>query len=666
MSNVNIRRAVENIKTGTNIYTPIVETVVNAIQAITAAKETQGKIQILVQRSSQSEIDGLPEIIGFRIKDNGIGFDDRNLLSFDTLYSDNKIEEGGKGFGRFTCLKYFDNVHVDSVFKGEDGFIHRTFSMGKDTDIIVNQKEEQTDRNIAGSEIHLQRIKQGKFPDKKLTTIAKVLVEKLLPYFITKDYVCPEIIISDDFNSDPITLNSYVENSKYKNISELPVANAKFTLGSGPNKHDFEVRLFKFYSPKSQRSKISLVADKREATETSIQTYIPEFAEEFYEKAVENENGPEKNFIIKAYVFSTYLDDRVSYERGGFSFNKEKNMLDAVSQEEIEEQASKIAGVAMNEDISRRQEKKLGRIQEYVENQAPWHRNIIGMVDFSSMPMHPTNAEIEERLQRVKFEEEIAAKKEVQSILEGTTTANLSEKINEIVGKIKTTSQNDLIHYVSMRRSVIDLFKRSLELTADGKYSTEGDVHDIIFPRKTNTDSLPFEEHNLWILDERLNFAQFVSSEEPLDGGKTERTDVLVFNNRVLFRGENEASNPITIFEFKRPGRDDFVNPSSTEDPIDQIIRYTNSIKDGRYKTPQGRSILVNDTTPFYGYAVCDLTAKVKTWLHREKNFKPMPDGLGWFQWYENINLYVEVLSWDKLLKDSEMRNRIFFHHLGI
>jgi len=38
-----------------------------------------------------------------------------------------------------------------------------------------------------------------------------------------------------------------------------------------------------------------------------------------------------------------------------------------------------------------------------------------------------------------------------------------------------------------------------------------------------------------------------------------------------------------------------------------------------------------------------------------------MLDRLGWFQWRENINLYREVLSWDKVLKDAEMRNKMFF-----
>jgi hypothetical protein len=63
---------------------------------------------------------------------------------------------------------------------------------------------------------------------------------------------------------------------------------------------------------------------------------------------------------------------------------------------------------------------------------------------------------------------------------------------------------------------------------------------------------------------------------------------------------------------------------------------------------------------------VCDLTSKVKQWLHDDKDFKPMPDGLGYFNWRGNINLYIEVLSWTKVLKDADMRNRAFFHKLGI
>jgi hypothetical protein len=216
-----------------------------------------------------------------------------------------------------------------------------------------------------------------------------------------------------------------------------------------------------------------------------------------------------------------------------------------------------------------------------------------------------------------------------------------------------------------MRRCVLDLFEKSLEVGADGKHRSEGDVHDIIIQRKADSDDLDYDAHNLWMLDERLNFASYVTSDKPTSGS-LERTDVTVFNRPVVFRGENEASNPVTIFEFKKPQRDDFANPSSKEDPVQQIVRYVNRIREGKVQTVSGRNIMVSETTPFYGYVVCDLTPKVKRWLEFEKNFTPMPDGLGWFNWVGNIHLYVEVMSWDKLLRDAKMRNKIFFHKLGI
>src|SRR3546814_17606743 len=108
-----------------------------------------------------------------------------------------------------------------------------------------------------------------------------------------------------------------------------------------------------------------------------------------------------------------------------------------------------------------------------------------------------------------------------------------------------------------------------------------------------------------------------------------DRTYITVYTLRVAFRGDNEASHPITIFEFKRPQGDDFADPSSKEDPIQQIVRYVNQIREGKFKTPAGRDILVNNTTPFYGYVVCDLTAKVRKWLELEKQFTTMPDEIG-------------------------------------
>ena len=321
---------------------------------------------------------------------------------------------------------------------------------------------------------------------------------------------------------------------------------------------------------------------------------------------------------------------------------------------------------AVGQEITARRERKAARIEEYVATEAPWHRALSREADFSTLPMKPTSQEIELHLQAAKFQRELETRARVRQILDSENPDALRDHVAEVVASISQTSKNDLIHYVSMRKCVLDLFGKALETDDKGKHRSEGEVHDIIMPRRKDSAALDYEQHNLWILDERLNFTEYVASDLPIDGARTDRSDVTIFNRRIAFRGDNQPSNPITIFEFKKPQRHDFANPSSDDDPVQQIIRYVNQMREGRFKTPKGRDILVSDNTTFYGYVVCDLPKKVAEWLLYEKNFTVMPDAMGYFQWFSNIRLYMEVLSWTKVLADAEMRNKVFFHKLGI
>ena len=637
MSNINVKRAVENIRSGTNFYTPLVETIVNAIQAVEAGAPAKGRVDILVHRFAQQELEGgQPPVESFTVIDNGIGFNDDNRDSFDTLYTDYKIAQGGKGFGRFTCLKYFDDLIIESVFAVGDSRKKRSFRMGKKTDIIVDERVENYPEGEIGSRVTMRTVKDRRFPDKQIKTIARTLVERLLPYFIDADYECPEIGIVEEDGTGRIVLNNFVSNQLAAMIKEIPLKTGEITLGPSEKAQTFSVRVFKLFSPKNQRSKISLVADRREVTDTAIHNYVPEFVEEFFENRTSAGDDQDRNYIVKAYVFGSYLDSNVSLERGGFDFPKEDDLLHPISQGEIEKAAADIARDALGDTITARQEKKRKQVQEYVEASAPWHRTIAEDIDLSSMPYNPSPDEIETVFQREKFNQEIEIRKSVELMLNKTDAGELSDGLPNIINQISKTSRNDLIHYIALRRHVLTLFSRSFELNENQKYSSEGAVHDIIFPRKGDSAATTFEEHNLWIIDERLNFTNFVSSDKPLDGGTTERPDLLVFDRPVLFRGDNEVSNPITVFEFKKPGRDDFVNPSSKEDPVQQIVRYVNNVRKGKFTTPKGRQIQVADNTPFYGYVMCEMTMKVKEWLENEQQFTPMPDGMGWFRWFGN------------------------------
>jgi len=664
MSDVNVSRVVDNIRSNTTVYTPIVESIVNGIEAIDATGRQDGCILVRAIRSGQAELNGaLPEIVGFEIEDNGIGLDSPNRKSFDTLYSDYKNKEGGKGFGRFICLKYFRTVKFDSVFSDEGKLFRRSFKMGRGTEIIEDESLGPSTRSSTGTTVSLDWLKEKQSIDKTLDTIGRLLVEKLLPYFITDGYLCPRIELSEKSGEDRLILNDFFSNQISSDIKEVAYQN-KFSLQNGDKTEDFTVRIFKIFFPRTSRSKMSLVAHKREVTSTPLHQLVPEFLDEFYEKIADTEEGASKNYIVRAYVFGAFLDSHVSLERGSFEFNDGSDVLVSINQGEIEKNAAQIASAAMGADITARKEKKREQVFAYVEDDAPWHYQTVKGLDLSTMPFNPSKEEVEIHLQKEKLKKDIQIKRDVTQILAGGTVSQSQADVRKVVEAISESGKNDLVHYIAMRRNVLSLLEKSLCWDEEGNYQSEGLVHNIIFPQRTDSKKARIEDHNLWLIDERLVFASYVSSD--ININPSDRPDLIIYDKRVMFRGDNEASNPVTIFEFKKPHRDDFANKSSKEDPVQQIIRYVNSIKDGDFLTPEGKKIMVAANTPFYGYVICTLTPKVELWLEREKDFKPMPDKLGWFSWMSNNNLYIEVLSWDKVARDAGLRNKIFFKHLGI
>lgn len=212
MSGINIKRAVENIRSGTTVYTPVIELIVNAIQAIRFVKPTGGVVTVTVLRGGQEDLlDRIAPVDGFVVEDDGVGFDKEHRDSFDTLYSALKVSDGGKGFGRFTCLKYFERLSVESIFRDGDALKARSFDMGLGNDIIINENLRDLKTGETGSKVTIRGSKSVKFSEKGLDVIARVLVERLLPYFIDPTSECPRIVMVDSRDGARIVLNGSVK-----------------------------------------------------------------------------------------------------------------------------------------------------------------------------------------------------------------------------------------------------------------------------------------------------------------------------------------------------------------------------------------------------------------------------------------------------------------------
>ncbi|MFM7856951.1 MAG: hypothetical protein ACKO96_34765 [Flammeovirgaceae bacterium] len=69
--------------------------------------------------------------------------------------------------------------------------------------------------------------------------------------------------------------------------------------------------------------------------------------------------------------------------------------------------------------------------------------------------------------------------------------------------------------------------------------------------------------------------------------------------------------------------------------------------------------------TPIYTYIICDLTKNLRKSAN-DAGYKPLPDNDGFFFFNDNYNLYVEIISFDKLIRDSKQRNKVLFEKLNL
>lgn len=653
---INVKRLVDNIRK-TNVYTPIVEAIVNAIDSCIESNRKDGEILVTLVRSAQQTLDDeLPPITSIKISDNGIGFTPSNVQAFSTIYTDNKSRKGGKGFGRFVYLKYFDSISVVSTYNNRGIFNQTSFIFTKDDNIMQNEKTEVlSEVSDTFTTVSLENLKRDSVSklDRKIDTISRKLLEKLLVYFVLDDYSCPKIIIHDpEDKNKKIILNDYLGQGK----EIIEIDKKDFTLESEDKsaREKFKVKIFKiFYG--SNRSSVNLVADHRLVTEEALHTYIPEFKSDFFDKV------SEKNFTIKVYVSGDYLDKNVSLERDGFEFEYNREMLHPFSRSEIENASTNVAREIFLDEIQTRQSKKEDIVKKFIDTQSPWNKTYLKDLDLSKIPYDPSEAEIDAELQKIRFAKESITRSEINSVLESEDSKEVAEKTKEIVSRITQIQANDLVHYIVLRRTILDLFKKSLKWDDTKKYEKEKVIHDIIFPVRSDSDTSTYEQHNLWVIDERLNFTEYIASDKPLVP-RGNRPDIVVFDNKVSVRSGDEAANPIIVFEFKKPQRDAY---AADEDPLKQITGYIKKIRNGEFTKPDGRNIYTNGNTPAFGYLICDITPKIDEFC-QDFGLSKSPDNQGYFGFHPNHKIYFEVMSFDKLLTDSELRNKIFFKKLGL
>ncbi len=72
-----------------------------------------------------------------------------------------------------------------------------------------------------------------------------------------------------------------------------------------------------------------------------------------------------------------------------------------------------------------------------------------------------------------------------------------------------------------------------------------------------------------------------------------------------------------------------------------------------------------DENTPAFCFVVCDLAPKIIEFCNLY-SLTRSPDKESFYGFHPNFKIYFEIISFNKVLKDSKQRNKIFFRKLGI
>ena len=244
----------------------------------------------------------------------------------------------------------------------------------------------------------------------------------------------------------------------------------------------------------------------------------------------------------------------------------------------------------------------------------------------------------------------------------------IAEKISEYKKYILDDNKGTLAEYVTKRKSVLDLLDKLRGFNTDRENYLEEAIHKLICPMRVESGELLIDDHNLWILDDRLAFYNFFASDRTIksftDIESCREPDIAFFyDSCVAWRESDRLVDTVILVEFKRPGLDTY---SDKNDPIMQLLDYVSLFKSGKaIKDRKGNTISgIGANTAFHCYIIADLTDGLQRRLRGR--FVHTPDKKGMFGYTQNPDTYTEVIPYDKLLFDAHARNAIFSDKLGI
>lgn len=642
---VEISSILNQLKQDISFYQPMLEAIVNSLEA--RATNIEIHLDTIKQKTLFDSLERVT-VSGYTIIDNGVGFNKENRISFSNYLSSYKQKLGCKGIGRFTWLKIFEKISINSYtgtenisFDFDKNFSEDSFNIKEDNtnqktiikfdDVLTKYYEKFTTLKSLGNDesliVDINEIRQ---------LIFDYLSVKL--FLLNKKEIKFNIKICIENNTVTISNNDVI-NLLQKDFSLF----ATLDEGQTNVKYDFSLYYSFEHNYKSEQKHYYCAHERtvKPFTKSCNIGVLPDCASSFM------------------LLTSNYFDERISDERNQFTFNIADNNKTT---------DNPIPGPMINEKLKQVINEIL--LEQY-PNLADDNEKIIEECSYQ----YPHLAKyIKEDKSAIKNKEEVVktAKKKFEDEKEQVKN-NFSKLLKEgnikedvflsHVEKINDISARELAQYFLYREQIIDALNR-----LDNENSNcEADLHNLFM--KMGRISLEEEskdtkyDSNLWLLDDKFMsyFGAFsdkqikIIKDKILKEYESNEDDKKEPDLTIFYSDVNNKQKDLIVIEFKP------ISAKSLEKGV------------ALYEIQRNLGIITSsfdDIRNIYGYVITKIDDEFCRALEYQDLTKLFSNGnTPMFYKYNNklknkngnnVDAHIYLLSAEMICSDATARNKLF------
>lgn len=628
-----------------NTLQPMFEALMNSIHAIGERfgndRLASGVIDIEMTQNDEGSY------TGFIITDNGIGLNLDNMISFRKSDSMKKVKFGGKGVGRLLWLKVAEKVGVSSKYVADGGMASIQFDFVADPSEPISNLVEGSATGDVGTTVRLTPLKvaYALHIPVKLETVAVRTVAHFINYFVNID--CPKITLMD--SEDSIVL--------FDQFTEDMVRDKTYPIKVHVDGEERKLSLNCFLVPKKY-------SDDETGTNGLFFGAHGRAVKRHEMDSVIGLKAIDGKYAFFGYLEGPMLNESVNDTRTEFSLGDD--IIDDLKRECI-------LGMQdfLQVEIDKVRERQIQTIVN-VRNEHLRFYNIAKDPEEIASKLSLATQKDEDIFVELSRHSLRQYKKARRQFAEAKSKElpDIEQKAKEYVSELQDESLSSLAEYIYKRKLILDMFEDRSgfdDIDAE-KAHYEKVVHDLICPLGSTKSDLDYEDHNLWIIDDRLAFYSYFNSDKQLkaqaDSIDKRRPDITLFDLGMGFE-KGASLEPITIIEFKRPKRDDY---TMSDNPFTQVQDYVKELRSaGEANRFDGRMIRpIDPDTPFMCQIIADDTASLRDVMDRLNGFYKKAGSKSYYRWDSHFKIFMEVTSYSDLITGAKARHAAFFDKLGI